>query len=87
MDYYRVLEGMKRNYPRMSDVPRAGFVAGPCLFKDTMQLAAFYKNQFSLGHAAMLVNESLPMFVADQLASKYPLEKMTVVARHGIQGR
>jgi UDP-N-acetyl-D-mannosaminuronic acid dehydrogenase len=78
VDYYRVLEGMKRNYPRMADVPRAGFAAGPCLFKDTMQLAAFYKNQFSLGHAAMLVNESLPMFVADQLASKYPLETMTV---------
>jgi UDP-N-acetyl-D-mannosaminuronic acid dehydrogenase len=78
VDYYRVLDGMKRNYPRMADVPRAGFAAGPCLFKDTMQLAAFYKNQFSLGHAAMLVNESMPMFLLDQLASQYPLEKMTV---------
>jgi UDP-N-acetyl-D-mannosaminuronic acid dehydrogenase len=77
-DYYRVLDGMKRNYPRMADVPRAGFAAGPCLFKDTMQLAAFYKNQFSLGHAAMLVNESMPMFVLEQLSSKYPLEEMTV---------
>ena len=78
VDYYRVLDGMKRNYPRMADVPRAGFAAGPCLFKDTMQLAAFYKNQFSLGHAAMLVNESMPMFVLDQLALRYPLEEMTV---------
>jgi UDP-N-acetyl-D-mannosaminuronic acid dehydrogenase len=77
-DYYRVLEGMKRDYPRMADVPRAGFAAGPCLFKDTMQLAAFYKNQFSIGHAAMLVNEGMPMFVVDQLASKYRLEDMTV---------
>ena len=77
-DYYRILDGMKQNYPRMADVPRAGFAAGPCLFKDTMQLAAFYKNQFSIGHAAMLVNESMPMFVLDQLASQYPLEEMTV---------
>lgn len=78
VDYYRVLDGMKQNYPRMADVPRAGFAAGPCLFKDTMQLAAFYKNQFSIGHAAMLVNESMPMFVLDQLASRYPLEEKTV---------
>jgi UDP-N-acetyl-D-mannosaminuronic acid dehydrogenase len=78
VDYYRVLDGMKKNYPRMADVPSAGFAAGPCLFKDTMQLAAFYKNQFSIGHAAMLVNESLPMFVADNLASHYKLDEMTV---------
>lgn len=78
VDYYRVLEGMKIGYPRMADVPAAGFAAGPCLFKDTMQLAAFYKNQFSIGHAAMLVNESLPMFVVDNLSSRYKLEDMTV---------
>ena len=78
VDYYRVLEGMKHHYPRLADVPRAGFAAGPCLFKDTMQLASFYKNQFSLGHAAMLVNESMPMFVVDQLASRYSLSEMTV---------
>ena len=78
VDYYRVLEGMKRDYSRMADVPGAGFAAGPCLFKDTMQLAAFYKNQFSIGHAAMLVNESMPMFVADSLSSRYQLDEMTV---------
>ena len=29
-----------------------GFAAGPCLLKDTMQLAAFNNNNFVLGHAA-----------------------------------
>lgn len=77
VDYYRVLEGM-RNYPRMADVPRAGLAAGPCLFKDTMQLAAFYKNQFSIGHAAMLVNEGMPMFIVESLATRYQLQEMTV---------
>lgn len=77
VDYYRILDGIKRNYPR-GDVPRAGFAAGPCLFKDTMQLAAFYRNQFSLGYAAMLVNEGLPQFVLDKLDSAYPLAQMTV---------
>lgn len=78
VNYYRVLDGMKQNYPRMPNVPGAGFAAGPCLFKDTMQLAAFFKNQFSIGHAAMLVNESLPMFVAETIATRYKLDQMTV---------
>jgi UDP-N-acetyl-D-mannosaminuronic acid dehydrogenase len=43
-----------------------------------MQLAAFYKNQFSIGHAAMLVNEGLPMFVVDNLSSRCNLEEKTV---------
>ena len=79
VDYFRVLAGMKDGYPRMADVPGPGFAAGPCLFKDTMQLAAFYRNQFSIGHAAMLVNEGLPSFVVDNLRARYDnLNDMTV---------
>jgi UDP-N-acetyl-D-mannosaminuronic acid dehydrogenase len=78
VDYFRVLDGMKQDYPRMADIAGPGFTAGPCLFKDTMQLASFCKNQFSIGHAAMLVNEGLPMFVVDSLAGKYRLEELTV---------
>jgi UDP-N-acetyl-D-mannosaminuronic acid dehydrogenase len=79
VDYYRVLEGMKQDYPRLHDIPKAGFAAGPCLFKDTMQLAAFFNHQFSLGHAAMLVNEGLVSHVVDLMSRKYqPLENYTV---------
>ncbi len=78
MDYYRILEGMKRDYPRSKDFPTAGLTAGPCLFKDTMQLASFYRNQFGLGFQAMLVNEGMPQFIVDKLAATYNLEEMTV---------
>ena len=55
---------MTRDYPRMAGhAQRSGFAAGPCLFKDTMQLAAANNNNFLLGHAAMLINEGLPNFV------------------------
>ena len=47
----------------MAGLPKSGFAAGPCLFKDTMQLSAAYDNHFALGHAAMLVNEGLPNFL------------------------
>ncbi len=78
LDYYRILNGMKRNYPRSKDFPLAGFAAGPCLFKDTMQLASFYRNQFGLGFQAMLVNEGMPQFIVDRLDATHPLEQMTV---------
>lgn len=78
VDYYRVIEGMREGYARAEHIPRAGLAAGPCLFKDTMQLAAFSKNQFSIGHAAMLVNEGLPSFLVDQLRQQYPLETLAV---------
>src|ERR1700722_19387601 len=59
LDYYRILDGMKRDYPRSKNFPLAGFTVGPCLFKDAMQLASSYRNQFGLGFQAMLVNERL----------------------------
>ena len=60
LDFDRILHGCRHNYPRMQGMPGPGFAAGPCLLKDTMQLAAFSRNSFPLGHAAMLVNEGLP---------------------------
>jgi UDP-N-acetyl-D-mannosaminuronic acid dehydrogenase len=78
VDYGRILAGMKKDYPRAADMPGAGFAAGPCLFKDTMQLAAFSDNQFSLGHAAMVINEGLVLYVVGQIEKKHSLERMTV---------
>ena len=51
----------------MRSFAKAGFAAGPCLLKDTLQLAAFSQNNFFLGHSAMLINEGLPMFLVEQL--------------------
>ena len=70
LDFYRILEAMKTDYPRARHFARAGLAAGPCLFKDTMQLSAFHNNEFFLGHSAMLVNEGLPNFLVLQLESK-----------------
>jgi UDP-N-acetyl-D-mannosaminuronic acid dehydrogenase len=78
VDYSRVLQAMKMNYPRAQDIPSAGFAAGPCLLKDTMQLSAFADNTFSLGHTAMLINEGLVSYIVDKLAQKYTLANTTV---------
>ncbi len=77
-DYHAITKAMKHNYPRLKTLPRPGFAAGPCLFKDTMQLAAFARNQFGLGQAAMQVNEGLVLQLVDDLRRSYDISKMTV---------
>jgi UDP-N-acetyl-D-mannosaminuronic acid dehydrogenase len=78
LDFYKIYNAMTRDYPRMDGLPRSGFSAGPCLFKDTMQLAAANNNNFVLGHAAMLINEGLPNFLVRQIKQRYELSKMRV---------
>ena len=78
LDFERIREGLSRDYPRAIDIPGAGFAAGPCLFKDCMQLAAFSDNNFTLGHAAMLVNEGLPLYVVTRLEKRFDLKDKTV---------
>ncbi len=78
LDFSKIREAITFDYPRASDLPNAGFSAGPCLFKDTMQLAAFSNNNFALGHSAMLVNEGLPLYVVSKIEEKYDLSALTV---------
>ena len=70
IDFDRVYEAMTADYPRAKNFARPGLAAGPCLFKDTMQLASFYHNNFFLGHAAMLINEGLPDHLVKNLKQK-----------------
>lgn len=79
LDFYKILHAMKYKYPRAAHMPAPGFAAGPCLFKDTMQMSAFNNNQFFLGHAAMLVNEGLPQFLVNRMRQRWPdLREKTV---------
>ncbi len=78
LDFYEIYDALTRDYPRMAGLPKSGLAAGPCLFKDTMQLAAANHNNFALGTAAMLINEGLPNFIVRHLKGQHPLNKMTV---------
>jgi UDP-N-acetyl-D-mannosaminuronic acid dehydrogenase len=71
IDPYRILHAMKKDYPRAAHLPMPGFAAGPCLFKDTMQLSAFTSDHFPLGQAAMQVNEGLPAYIVSALERRY----------------
>ena len=77
IDFEAILHACRYNYPRMTGMPGPGFAAGPCLVKDTMQLAAYNQNQFILGHAAMLINEGLPLHIVKLAKKEYDLSKIT----------
>lgn len=78
LDYDRILHAIRHDYPRAADLPGPGLAAGPCLLKDTMQLAAFTPDNFPMGHSAMLINEGLPVYIIDRLDRREPLAGRTL---------
>ena len=78
LDYERIRSALTEDYPRAADIPGAGFAAGPCLFKDAMQLAAFNNNNFTLGHSAMLINEGLPLYLVSRADERWGLSDKKV---------
>ncbi|WP_045739593.1 nucleotide sugar dehydrogenase [Actinoplanes rectilineatus] len=78
LDFERIRHAVTHDYPRAADLPMPGFAAGPCLLKDTMQLAAFNRNNFVLGHSAMLINEGLPLYLVSRLEDRFDLAGLTV---------
>lgn len=78
LDFYKIYDALTYQYPRARDFARAGFAAGPCLFKDTAQMVAYTGNTFFLGNAAILLNEGLPNFIVKRLHDKHALSSKTV---------
>ena len=78
LDYERIRRAVVEDYPRAADLPGPGFAAGPCLLKDTMQLAAFNNNNFALGQASMQINEGLPLYLMSRMAAGSTSTSMTV---------
>lgn len=77
-DFQRVRAAVREDYPRMAGFASSGLTCGPCLLKDTMQLASFNHNMFVLGQAAMMVNEGLPSFLVERLKAAHDLKELTV---------
>jgi UDP-N-acetyl-D-mannosaminuronic acid dehydrogenase len=78
LDFDKVRHIMRDGYSRNTNIPSSGFSAGPCLLKDTMQLASFYNNKLPLGYAAMQINQGLPKFIIKELEKRYDLRKKTI---------
>ena len=71
INFKELRENMIEGYERNKSMPKAGFAAGPCLYKDTAQLNAFLKNSFTLGIAATKINQSFPKFIYEKMKKKF----------------
>jgi UDP-N-acetyl-D-mannosaminuronic acid dehydrogenase len=71
VDYTKIFRAIREEYPRAADLPGPGFAAGPCLFKDTMQLSAFTSDHFPMGQSAMQINEGIPAYIVTALERRY----------------
>ena len=78
IDFEKIRKMMIDNYPRTKNMPKAGFAAGPCLYKDTAQLNTFFKNNFFLGNSAIKINEGLPNYIVKKISLKYNLKNKIV---------
>ena len=78
LDFNKIRKITKDGYPRAEAMPSAGFAAGPCLLKDTMQLLSFSRNNFSIGNSSMLVNEGMVLYLIDKLEKKFKLKNKKV---------
>lgn len=77
-DYSDIRHLMMENYPRMEGLPSAGFAAGPCLLKDTMQLANLSRNANFMAQAAMNINERMPEYIIDLIKRAHNISNVKV---------
>ncbi len=84
VNFLKVRDIMMKDYPRNSGLPNAGFVGGPCLMKDTMQMSYLYGVKKSLANSAYQVNENLPNEIIRQIKSIKLKNKNKVIGVLGI---
>lgn len=73
-DPNEIINLIKKDYPRAAGLPYPGLAAGPCLYKDTVQLIASLDNEFGLGSACTNVNEGVVYTITNEaikLQEKY----------------
>ncbi len=70
----KLIEGYERN----KSIPKAGFAAGPCLLKDTMQLSAFSKDKSGIFSLAMVINEGFTDYYLEKIKTKFGKKKIKV---------
>jgi UDP-N-acetyl-D-mannosaminuronic acid dehydrogenase len=77
LDFERIRRGIAVDQPSAAGLPRAGGAAGEHVLRVTAALAAGGEG-FTLGRAALDVNEGLPAYLVRRLEERYDLRSLTV---------
>lgn len=78
VSFEKIRKDMMNGYDRNDNLYKAGFAAGPCLVKDTMQLSSLFNKRFFLGKSALKINQNLPNFLIKNLEKNYILKNKTI---------
>mgnify|MGYP001159618099 FL=1 len=78
VSYEKIRKDMMTGYERNNNLFKAGFAAGPCLVKDTMQLNSLLNKRFDLGKSALKVNQNFPNFLIKNLEKTYNIKNKVV---------
>jgi UDP-N-acetyl-D-mannosaminuronic acid dehydrogenase len=60
-------------------VPGAGLAAGPCLYKDTLQLSSLFFGNFAVGNAAIQTNERLADYLSNKALKNSSTKKIVIL--------
>ena len=78
VSFEKIRKDMMIGYSRNDNLYKAGFAAGPCLVKDTMQLSSLFNKKFHLGKSALKVNQNFPNFLIKNLEKKLNIKNKTI---------
>lgn len=84
LDYSLIYETMRKNYPRLSSLPHSGYVGGPCLIKDTIQLQHYLGVPEPFTETSLEINNQLVNFTVDEVLRLTDRERSKVVGVLGI---
>ena len=81
LNFFKIRRLMRDNYIRNENLPKAGFAAGPCLPKDTLQLSSQYNHKFKLFKSAYSINDGIPNFIINKISKikKFKTKKIGVL--------
>jgi len=83
IDYRKLYNVMVTDYPRLQSLPRSGFVGGPCLIKDSVQLQSFLGGTELMTQFSLAINQRL---VEVTQIKTIELAKKTAAKKVGILG-
>ncbi len=78
ISFEKIRKNMMIGYDRNNNLYKAGFAAGPCLVKDTMQLSNLFNKKFFLGKSALKINQNFPNFLIKNLEKNYNIKNKTI---------
>jgi UDP-N-acetyl-D-mannosaminuronic acid dehydrogenase len=78
IDPQKVFSAATVDYPRMSGLPSAGFVGGPCLRKDSMMFMKRHIPQLDCLHAALRTNDGMARSLVEFVKKQISLSTATV---------